>query len=124
MKLTGQAQWTNDKLLAGEQITFGGPAIGRGYDGGAIAGEMGFGLPGALGASIAKNKSDVICLNCDGGIMMNLQELQSIKSLNLNIIIFLINNNGYLSIKQTQKNFFKNHKNIRWIMKKFLPHII
>ena len=44
LKLSAQAQWTNDKLLAGEQITFGGPAIGRGYDGGAIAGEKGFGL--------------------------------------------------------------------------------
>ena len=42
--------------------------------------------------------------------MLNLQELQTIKSLNLNIIIFLINNDGYLSIKQTQKNFFgKEH---------------
>ena len=52
MKLTGQAQWTNDKLLAGEQITFGGPAIGRGYDGGAIAGEMGFGLSVELSKSL------------------------------------------------------------------------
>ena len=68
---------------------------------------MGFELPAAIGASIADKKKKIICLAGDGSIMMNLQELQSIKSLNLNIIIFLINNNGYLSIKQTQKNFFK-----------------
>lgn len=44
LKANLQAQWTNDKLLAGEQISFGGPSIGRGYDGGAIAGDKGFGL--------------------------------------------------------------------------------
>jgi len=67
---------------------------------------MGFELPGAIGAAIADKKKKIICLAGDGSIMMNLQELQSIKSLNLNIIILLINNDGYLSIKQTQKNFF------------------
>ena len=67
---------------------------------------MGFELPGAIGASIANNKRKIICLAGDGSIMMNLQELETIKNLNLNIIIFLINNDGYLSIKQTQKNFF------------------
>ena len=70
-------------------------------------GEMGFGLPGALGASIANNKSDVICLNCDGGIMMNLQELQTINEYKLPIKLFVFNNDGYLMIKHTQKNFFK-----------------
>ena len=69
-------------------------------------GEMGFGLPGAIGASIAKNKSEVICLNCDGGIMMNLQELQTINEYNLPIKLFIFNNDGYLMIKHTQKNFF------------------
>jgi len=71
---------------------------------------MGFELPAAIGAAIADPKKKIICLAGDGSIMMNLQELQTIKSLNLNIIIFLINNEGYLSIKQTQKNFFgKEH---------------
>ena len=67
---------------------------------------MGYELPGAIGAAIADKKKKIICLAGDGSIMMNLQELETIKSLNLNIIIFLINNDGYLSIKQTQKNFF------------------
>jgi|TARA_B110001450_G_scaffold77619_1_gene73745 acetolactate synthase I/II/III large subunit len=71
---------------------------------------MGFELPASIGAAIADRKKKIICLAGDGSIMMNLQELQTIKSLNLNIIIFLINNDGYLSIKQTQKNFFgKEH---------------
>jgi acetolactate synthase I/II/III large subunit len=69
---------------------------------------MGFELPAAIGASIADSRNKIICLAGDGSIMMNLQELETIKSLNLNIIIFLINNDGYLSIKQTQKNFFGN----------------
>ena len=69
---------------------------------------MGFELPAAIGASIADNRNKIICLAGDGSIMMNLQELETIKSLNLNVIIFLINNDGYLSIKQTQKNFFGN----------------
>ena len=69
-------------------------------------GEMGFGLPGAIGASFARNKGEVICLNCDGGIMMNLQELQTVDHYKLPIKIFIFNNDGYLMIKHTQKNFF------------------
>ncbi len=70
-------------------------------------GEMGCGLPGAIGASFAKNKSEIICLNCDGGMMMNLQELQTIAHHSLPIKIFIFNNNGYLMIKHTQKNLFE-----------------
>jgi acetolactate synthase-1/2/3 large subunit len=71
-------------------------------------GEMGYGLPASIGAAI--NGSRVICLNCDGSMMMNLQELQTIKSNNLNIKIIIFNNNGYLSIKHTQ-NMFGHDKN-------------
>ena len=67
---------------------------------------MGYDLPAAIGAAIACPKKKIICLAGDGSIMLNLQELQTIKNLNLNVLIFLINNDGYLSIKQTQKNFF------------------
>ncbi len=69
---------------------------------------MGYELPATVGVSAATKKKKIICLAGDGSIMMNLQELQSIKYNNINVIIFLINNDGYLSIKQTQKNFFKN----------------
>jgi len=70
---------------------------------------MGYDLPAAIGAAIAsKNKknSRIICFAGDGSLQMNIQELQTLKSLELNIKIFLINNDGYLSIKSTHLNFF------------------
>lgn len=69
---------------------------------------MGYDLPAAIGAAIANPDKRIICLAGDGSIMMNLQELQTIRSLNLNIKIIVLNNNGYLSIKQTQKNYFSD----------------
>lgn len=68
---------------------------------------MGYGLPASIGACVSSNKRNVICLEGDGSIMMNIQELQTIKYNNLPIKIFVINNNGYSSIRQTQRNFFK-----------------
>ena len=67
---------------------------------------MGFDLPAAIGVSCAEDKREVIVITGDGSIMMNLQELQTIKNLNLPIKIFIINNDGYISMKQTQGNFF------------------
>jgi acetolactate synthase-1/2/3 large subunit len=67
---------------------------------------MGYDLPAAIGAAFAARERNIVCLAGDGSIMMNLQELQSIKSQSLNIKIFLLSNEGYLSIKQTQTNFF------------------
>jgi len=66
---------------------------------------MGYGLPAAIGAAVY-GKRDIICLEGDGSIMMNLQELQTVKNYNLPIKIFILNNNGYISIVQTQRNFF------------------
>lgn len=70
-------------------------------------GEMGFGLPGAIGASFARNRGEVVCLNCDGGMMMNLQELQTVAHHQLPIKLFIFNNDGYLMIKHTQKAVLK-----------------
>jgi acetolactate synthase-1/2/3 large subunit len=71
-------------------------------------GEMGYGLPGALGAALACPNKPVLCMNCDGGIMMNLQELHTIIENQLNNIkIIVFNNDGYLMIKHTQKMLFK-----------------
>jgi acetolactate synthase-1/2/3 large subunit len=67
---------------------------------------MGYGLPAAIGACYGNNKDPVICIEGDGSIMMNLQELQTVKGNNLPIKIILINNEGYLSIKMTQDSFF------------------
>jgi len=67
---------------------------------------MGYDLPGAIGACKASGNKDIICLAGDGSIMMNLQELQTIIGNNLPIKIFILNNSGYVSMFQTQKNFF------------------
>jgi acetolactate synthase-1/2/3 large subunit len=66
-------------------------------------GEMGCGLPMAIGASFARNKGEVLCLVGDGGIMMNLQELQTIVHHQLPIKIIVFNNGGYGMIRQTQE---------------------
>lgn len=70
-------------------------------------GEMGYGLPGAIGASFARDRGEVMCLNCDGGMMMNLQELQTMVHHQLPIKLFIFNNDGYLMIKHTQNALFK-----------------
>lgn len=67
---------------------------------------MGYDLPAAIGACIAQGGKDIVCLSGDGSIQMNLQELQTIRTNRLPIKIFVINNNGYHSIRQTQTNFF------------------
>jgi acetolactate synthase I/II/III large subunit len=74
-------------------------------------GEMGVGLPYAIGAAFAEPNKQITCLNCDGGIMMNLQELQTIVQHNLPVKIFVFNNDGYLMIKHTQKLFFQGRYN-------------
>lgn len=67
---------------------------------------MGYGLPAAIGASVADPSQDVILVTGDGSIQMNIQELQTVVGRQLPIKIFIINNGGYHSIRQTQKNFF------------------
>jgi acetolactate synthase-1/2/3 large subunit len=69
-------------------------------------GEMGYGLPAAIGACISRNGSEVLCLNCDGGMMMNIQELQTIIYYKLRVKIVIFNNDGYLMMKHTQKLLF------------------
>jgi len=73
---------------------------------------MGYGLPAAIGTCIGGGRSNTICLEGDGSIMMNLQELQTILTNKLPIKIFLINNNGYHSIRITQTNLFSEHSKV------------
>jgi acetolactate synthase-1/2/3 large subunit len=70
-------------------------------------GEMGYGLPGALGAALACPNKPILCMNCDGGMMMNLQEAHTIIENDLPVKIIIFNNDGYLMIKHTQKMLFK-----------------
>lgn len=67
---------------------------------------MGYDLPAAIGAHCAEPSGDIILVTGDGSIQMNLQELQTIISNNMPIKIFMINNEGYHSIRQTQQKFF------------------
>ncbi len=69
---------------------------------------MGYALPASIGASLAVNR-DVICITGDGSIQMNIQELQSIKHHKLPIKIFILNNQGYSSMKLTQTTFFNKN---------------
>lgn len=73
---------------------------------------MGYGLPAAIGTCIGGGRRTTICLEGDGSIMMNLQELQTVLTNRLPIKLFLINNNGYHSIRITQNNLFKEHSKI------------
>ena len=66
---------------------------------------MGYDLPAAIGAHMASGKK-VYCIAGDGSMQMNIQELQTIFHNKMNITIFLFNNDGYHSIRQTQKAFF------------------
>lgn len=68
--------------------------------------EMGYMLPAAIGTSIAKGNQEVIGITGDGSLQMNIQELQSIVYRQLPIKLFIWNNNGYLSTKSAQRNFF------------------
>lgn len=70
---------------------------------------MGYELPAAIGACKVGRGDRVVCLAGDGSIMMNIQELQTISGNNLPVQIFLLNNDGYHSIRQTQRNFFKDN---------------
>lgn len=67
---------------------------------------MGYDLPAAVGAAFAHGKR-VICFAGDGSLMMNLQELQTVAHHQLPIKIFILNNNGYLSIRTTQQGYFE-----------------
>jgi acetolactate synthase-1/2/3 large subunit len=67
---------------------------------------MGFDLPGAIGAAVGTGAPRVICLAGDGSAMMNLQELQTISHHHLPVKLFLLNNGGYHSIRQTQNSYF------------------
>ena len=68
-------------------------------------GAMGYGLPSLLGVAAA-SKDKVYLFESDGSLMMNLQELQSLKTLGHPVTIFIQNNDGYASIRATQENYF------------------
>ncbi|MEK7618162.1 MAG: thiamine pyrophosphate-binding protein [Patescibacteria group bacterium] len=68
--------------------------------------EMGFTIPASVGVSMAGNKREVIAITGDGSFQFNIQELQTIVYHKLPIKLFVWNNDGYLSIRFTQRRFF------------------
>lgn len=70
-------------------------------------GEMGFGLPGAIGAAVAARGRQVVCLSTDGGMMFNLQELETVRHSKLPIKLVIFNNDGYAMIRISQNNLFE-----------------
>lgn len=70
-------------------------------------GAMGYGLPAMFGAGLASNAKSLVGVEGDGSLMMNIQELQTIRMLDLPLKLFLFNNRGYASIRNTQRNYFE-----------------
>ena len=70
-------------------------------------GEMGFGLPGTIGAYFADTSRQIVCLNTDGALMFNLQELQVVREHKIPLKLFIFNNFGYSMIKISQDNLFE-----------------
>lgn len=69
-------------------------------------GSMGYGLPAAIGACLGNGSRPMIAIESDGSLQLNLQELATLKALRLPIRLFIMNNNGYASIRNTQRNYF------------------
>ena len=70
--------------------------------------DMGFTLPASIGVAVASNNKNIIGITGDGSFQMNIQELQTIVNFNLPIKIFVLNNGGYLSIRNTMDKFFES----------------
>jgi len=73
------------------------------------AASMGYDLPAAIGVAVARGKR-TICIAGDGSLQMNVQELQTLIGYNLPVKLFVLNNGGYLSIRQTQTGFFQGRR--------------
>jgi acetolactate synthase-1/2/3 large subunit len=69
-------------------------------------GSMGYGLPAAIGACLGSGGKPTICVEGDGSLMLNLQEFATLRGLSLPICVVILNNGGYCSIRNTQRNYF------------------
>jgi acetolactate synthase-1/2/3 large subunit len=72
-------------------------------------GPMGFGIAASIGGCVASGNQETICIDGDGGFIMNIQELEVVKRLNLPIKFFVLNNDGYVSIRNTQNTHFNGN---------------
>ncbi|WP_129128409.1 thiamine pyrophosphate-binding protein [Geomonas oryzae] len=72
-------------------------------------GAMGYALPASIGASVADPERTVVCVTGDGSLHLNCHELQVVRHHNLNLKLFVVNNGGYVSIRNTQNSFFNGN---------------
>ncbi len=70
-------------------------------------GSMGYGLPAAIGACFADGRKPMVAVETDGSLQLNVQELATMRAFDLPICLFVMNNNGYASIRNTMRNYFK-----------------
>lgn len=70
-------------------------------------GAMGYGLPAAVGACFANHSQPMVLVESDGSLQLNIQELATVRAFDLPICIFIMNNGGYCSIRNTQRNYFE-----------------
>jgi acetolactate synthase-1/2/3 large subunit len=69
-------------------------------------GAMGYAIPISIGVCLATGARRAVCVDGDGGFQFNIQELETVARLRLPIKFFVLNNNGYASIRASQKNYF------------------
>jgi acetolactate synthase-1/2/3 large subunit len=112
-EIIGQEAGPNDRVVSGNS----GSAIevfllayrarkGRRVFHTAGLGAMGYGIPASIGVCLGSGKRKTICVDGDGGLQLNIQELATIAHLQLPIKIFVLNNQGYASIRASQTNYF------------------
>jgi acetolactate synthase-1/2/3 large subunit len=112
-EVIGQEAGPNDRVVSGSS----GSAIevfllayrarkGRRVFHTAGLGAMGFGIPASIGVCLGNGKKKTICVEGDGGLQLNIQELATIAHLQLPIKVFVLNNQGYASIRASQTNYF------------------
>ena len=104
-----------DDIIMGDagSISYAGPvALNRKYDQRFVfspaQADMGWAVPASIGVALSSNDKNVIAITGDGSFMSNVQELSVIRHHCLNIKIIILNNKGYLSIKNTQEKYFEN----------------
>ena len=71
-------------------------------------GAMGYGLPAAIGACFANGSKPMVAVESDGSLQLNIQELATLRGFNLPICLVVMNNGGYASIRNTQRNYFES----------------
>jgi acetolactate synthase-1/2/3 large subunit len=112
-EVIGEEAGSNDQIVSGSS----GSAIevillaykarkGRRVFHTAGLGAMGYGIPASIGVCLGSGRRRTICVDGDGGLQLNIQELATIAHLQLPIKLFVLNNQGYASIRASQTNYF------------------